>query len=272
LASIIYLNQKLFFINIIFFTLFLSSTLFANNQSTKTYTLGYGKIEGFIESHDKGVGVDLLNEIVKRMHSRGHKIQLHYQPFKRIINNFIKNDFDIIFPIINAGSFKKAGYEKWGFKQMPAHSMPMFTSGGFIIYSTINHIKYDSINSLLGKRVGVIRGAYVPSILKDSKEIFVTELNKGVQSFKMLSKKRLDAFLVQKFWAQGILNESKLEGFHHGKEFDTVMGSFIFHQNQEGLNLLAEFNYVIGSMILDKTYQKILDNYPNNKMVIKYPR
>jgi len=244
---------------------------YASQHSSKPYTIGYGVVEGFINAKNEGVGVELLNEIIKRMEKKGYTLEKKFQPFKRVINKFIEEEMDVIFPIINGGAYKKAGYDKWGFKNMPAHSIPIFTSGSFIIYSTLNEPKYDSVDSLIGKRVGVIRGAYIPSIIKDSKQFILTEVNKGVQSFKMLSKKRIDAFLVQQFWADGILKESKLKGFHHGKKFDTIIGSFIFHQNQKGLNLLAEFNHTIGSMILDGTYKNILNNYPHNKFVIRYP-
>jgi hypothetical protein len=255
---------------VIYFLIY-SSILFANDKPKKSYILSYGKVEGFIESKNSGVGIELLTEIIKRLENRGHKFILRFQPFKRVIKTFIHNEIDVAFPIINGGSFKKAGYDKWGFENMPAHSIPMFTSGGFVIYSKENKTKYNSVESLIGKSIAVIRGAYIPSEIKGSKDILITEVNKGIQSFEMLKRDRIDAFLVHKFWAKGILKESKLDGFEHGDEFDTIIGGFIFHQNQEGLNLLAEFNYVIATMILDGSYNKILKKYPNNKMVIRYP-
>ena len=260
-----------FFRIILVCTILFFYNAFANTQSTKTYTVGYGVVEGFIDSEYEGVGVELLDEIIKRVQKRGHKIEKRFQPFKRIINTFIKNNMDVCFPIINGGTYEKSGYKKWGFKKMPAHSIPMFTSGSFVIYSKKNRMKHDSLETLKGKNIGVIRGAYIPAKLKKSKEFAIVELNKGVQGFEMLNRDRLDGFLVHKFWAQGILEQNTFKNIHHGKEFETIIGSFIFHQNQDGLNLLAEFNYVIGSMILDGTYKKILAKYPNNKMVIKYP-
>ena len=255
---------------IILFTL-LAFKSFANDTSLKTYTLSYGTVEGFIESEDSGVGVELLNEIIKRLNQRGFKIKKEFLPFKRALKMFIDNKIDISFPIINSGSFIKAGYDKWGFKKMPAHSIPLYTAGGFVIYSNNKQQKYDSIKSLEGKKVGVNRGAYIPSYLKVSKKIYIEEVNSGEQNFLKLSKNRIDAFLIHKQWGEGILNKIDNKEFHHGKEFDTIVGSFIFHQNQEGMNLLSEFNYVISTMILDNSYKEILDRYPNNKMVIRYP-
>ena len=269
--SLSFFIKRRLFISLCLFAASFSFSLFAWAESSKTYKLGYGKIEGYIESATEGVGTELLNEVLRRVKSKGYEIEARYQPSLRAISNFIKGEADICFPIINGGDYHRSGYKEWNVSQMPAHSAPLYTAGGFVIYSRSDKQVYDSLDALNGKKVGVIRGAYIPAALKRSKTILVEEVNSGEQNFEKLLRGRIDAFLVQKQWAMGILKQTELKGFHRGKEFDKIIGSFIFQQTQEGMNLLAEFNYAIGSMILDGTYAAILDRYPESKMVIKYP-
>lgn len=247
-------------------------TAFPMEKETGPFIVGYGKVEGYIESRDEGVGTALLREVLKRVELHGYTFETRFQPFERIIKNFIHGEFQICFPIINSGGFRRSGFEKWGFKLQPLYSAPLYTAGGFIIFTRKDQPRHDTLMPLKGRQIGVIRGAYMPNELKGKGPYFVHETNNGEQNFKKLHFGRIDAFVVQKAWGLAILRRMELTDFHHGAEFNTIQGGFIFQQGQTGASLLAEFNQAIGTMILDGTYAAILASYPGNTMVFRYPR
>jgi ABC-type amino acid transport substrate-binding protein len=236
-----------------------------------TLKIGFGVVEGFIEEDLTGPGYDLMRAVVQRLEKEGYSVETQLLPFKRVLRSFQLGRLDVAFPIVNDGPFSRGGYKKWGFEKMPLYSTPLFSSGGFVIFTRLNTPKIDRIESLKDLRIGVITGAFIPSSLKPPTTYQVEEIYSGKQGFEMLKRGRIDAYVVHKRWGQSLLKRDPVTTIHHGAEFNNIIGGFLCQQNGLGASILAQINHAIGAMIMDGTYKKILDSYPLNKFVIRYP-
>jgi|GEM_PF-3967393 len=251
--------------------IFLVPSIATAEQEKRVLRIGYGIVEGFIESETQGAGVEILNEVVSRLERRGYKVEKRLYPFKRVLAAFMARNLDLAFPIVSAERFTSGGYKKWGFVQIPLYSGPLYNGGNFIIYSRKDQPRFNSTKELKGKSIGVIAGAFIPSDIKSPSPFKVVEIKSGEQAFKMLQRSRIDVFLVHNHWAQGILNGVAPEGLHHGVEFGDIFGGFISQQTNRGAEVLSEINQIIGAMIIDGSYAEIAAKYPESKLVIRYP-
>jgi ABC-type amino acid transport substrate-binding protein len=258
----------------LFLTLLLCFTPLPSQAEDETLQiqLGYGLIEGFIEKDGTGPGNEMLQGVVERLRNKGYGVTTHRQPFKRVISTFVLGKFDAIFPIINSGDLPSGGYEKWGYARTPLTSIPLYNGGRFVIYTHKNQPKRDSVESLKNLKIGVLTGIYIPSVLRPPTDYRIEEIFSATQAFKMLSANRIDALVMHDRWARSILDENPSEEIHHGEPFGTILGGFIVQQEETGARNLAHINQALAEMIMDGTYNRILDRYPNALSIVRPPK
>ena len=69
---------------------------FPTDKESGPFIVGYGKVEGYINSKDEGVGAALLREVLKRVERHGYTFETRFQPFERILKNFTHGEFHTV--------------------------------------------------------------------------------------------------------------------------------------------------------------------------------
>jgi len=145
----------------------------------------------------KGIDVDLLHEMAKRL---GIEVNIKLVPWKRLLLMTQKGDIFGAFSL-----FKTPTRESFAHFTYPVHysTFVLFTTKG-------NDIKFESVNDLYGKRIGLQAGfAISPEFDAARKrgDIHVVEFYNHGQSFRRLLKGGVDAFVGNKLVVEYKLNE-----------------------------------------------------------------
>ncbi|MEG3638202.1 substrate-binding periplasmic protein [Magnetococcus sp. PR-3] len=235
--------------------------------------LGFGIVGGFIEEDYSGPGYAFLEEVTKRLKGKGYEIHTQLLPFKRLITAFNMNKMDVLFPIITSGDLPSGGYAKWGYLRIPLSSMPLYNGGEFVIYTRKDQPKRDNVESLKDLHVGIMTGIYIPTVLLPPSTYNVTEIYGAEQAFKMLHAGRMDALVMHNQWAGVVLDKmAEAEELHHGQAFGAILGGFLTQQDERGARILAHINQSLAEMMMDGTWNKILDQYPNAQTLVRPPQ
>ncbi len=117
------------------------------------------------------------------------------------------------------------------------YSDPLFVERIAVYYNKSNPIKFNTIEDLYGKRVGVILGwSYGDDfdLARTYEQILVEPTNSDEQNFDKLSRGRIDAVLA--------IVESGDRLLAHGKRKDVVMAKTLFLANPAHLAFLKKTN------------------------------
>jgi len=252
----------------------LSPTQLRAEPTPQTLKLGYCLVDGFIESEDKGVGVALMNAVSAGLAKRGFKVEPNFVPCLRLQAAFQARKLDLVYPLISDGAAETGGYKKWGFERVPLYSSPLYVGGEFLTYTRVESPKIHETQELKGLLTGIISGAFAPPEIKapsPTSSYEVVEIRTVEQAFEMLRRGRIDAFVIEENRATPYLGGQLPDGLHHGRRYGGIFGAFAAQPTNSGAGYIAEINQVIGRMILDGSYARILATAPENKSVLRYP-
>ncbi|MEG3619157.1 transporter substrate-binding domain-containing protein [Magnetovibrio sp. PR-2] len=247
--------------------LLLDSFASADPQNT-SIEFGFCPVEGFVDEEPKGVGYELMTEVLMRLRAQGYQINESFVPAMRLLNGYKNKQYDVIFPIMKIKNFTLKSFQKWGFDHIPLYSRPLYDGGHFVIYTHVENDRLNRVKDLKGKSTVVIAGAYIPVDLVTPTPYNVEYVDTAEQAFKMVQFGRVDAFLVHKGWGQHVLSGLDLPELHHGEPFENIRGGFIAQENELGEELVSAIDRVIADMIEDGSYAKILEKFPDTKLVI----
>jgi len=186
-------------------------------------------------------------------------------PFKRLVMGFehSKTSIAVGFCLQNESYEyleKVAGHQSY-----PLISATLYRYQGFRIYTRKSDAIIHSLEELISKKVGIVRGMALPARLSDFESELKDKINMETvdtekQNILKLKFGRIDAFISNA--AQTALhaedNRYSASDFHSGEEIERINCGVIFHQSNDGARLLSAFNVAISDMHLDGSYCKIM--------------
>jgi len=173
----------------IVFCVYLVSVKAVYAQDTlKVVSLEYRPMVYTENGVQKGIGLDTLMEMARRANV---KIDVEIIPWVRAVAMVKEGEVDGIFP-----AARTPERETYGIFM----NLPLYISVYGIFVKKGNEFKYDDINSLAGKKIGIISGNLFGDAFEKSKKdglFSVDENGHDVeQNFNKLISGRFDAFIV----------------------------------------------------------------------------
>lgn len=218
-----------------------------------------GNTEGYL------LESELLNRVEQLY---GYKFKsVEGLPFKRLVLGFVHSKAAIAVGFcLQNESFeyleKVAGHQRY-----PLISSTLYRYQGFRIYTRKTDPIITSLEELISKKVGIVRGMALPARLSDFESELKDKINmetvdREKQNILKLKLGRIDAFISNA--AETALHEENNQysasDFHSSTEIDRINCGTIFHQSNDGARLLSAFNVAISDMHLDGSYCKIMKN------------
>jgi len=204
-----------------------------------------------VESKEKGVFIDLVNEIAKRAHL---DLEISVSPPKRAINQFLKQNVDALFPALDI-NFPS------GIKIIKSSEL-IYIKEDFVFTSKKKPI-LTTILDLEGKTIGITRGYPYARELMYNNLIKLDQAKDDETGAKKLIAGRTDAFVVEEF--------SGLNAFIKTNLLDKVQYDpdqplsrqdvyFAFQNTEKGKELERKVSNAISNMKKDGTFQKIINS------------
>lgn len=187
---------------------------------------------GFDSQRLQGYSWDVLKE---SFHEMGYTIQLSVFPWIRALTLVKAGKLDVLFP---AGLNKeRTGY--FNYSNEPINHVD------FLIYVRADStMKWQGLESLNGKTIGVLRGWNYGSKWREHHEIYRFEVGEILQGFSMLDRGRLDGLAGYELNFDYALKQSnwkkrykKMPVFDSSDEFAVAA-----KLNPKGLKFLADFD------------------------------
>ncbi|MBU2713420.1 substrate-binding periplasmic protein [Zooshikella harenae] len=224
-----------------------------NQFKEKEYQVILGPVPGYTDSLKKGPGSLLTQEIISRLEKDGYKFQLRIVPWARANKLFNSGKVDVLFPELILDDSQK------GMTGMPVDMASQ------VVFNLKGRNKINSIEELYNKKIVFVRGIMkISELLHPS--IDLIEVNAPDQAFKMLRKKRADAYVN---WLT--LDNYNRESFQYGKAIVSRFDAYRFQISNEGAKLMELFNFSFGMMIKDGTYNKIFHQYKVLNILMTQP-
>lgn len=219
----------------------------------KEYQVILGPVPGYTDSLKAGPGSLLTQEIISRLEKDGYKFQLRMVPWARANKLFNTGEVDVLFPELILDDSQN------GMTGMPVDMASQ------VVFNLKERSKINSVDELYNKKVVVVRGIMkISALLHPS--IKLIEVNAPDQAFNMLLKKRADAYIN---WIT--LDNYNREGFQYGKPIVSRFDAYRFQITIEGAKLMEAFNFTLGTIIKDGTYNKIFDKYKVLNILMTQP-
>jgi len=217
--------------------------LFSINNQVIRSTLEPGEDTPYFD----GYSWDIFRE---SLHIMGYTIQLKVEPWARALKEFEAGEVDLLFP---AGKNKKR-LAKFNYSQQAINE------AHFVIYiNTTDSIQWHGLTSLIGLKIGVIRGYNYGNKWNDTKGISKVYVKNIITGFEMLEKGRLDGFVGYEFNWDYHLNKQgwvgkfqKLANLGSTNEYVVALKN-----NKQGQQLLNDFDLGKQKLINNGRFQAI---------------
>ncbi|QDK45527.1 amino acid ABC transporter substrate-binding protein [Bdellovibrio sp. ZAP7] len=198
----------------------------------------------FVESKDKGSFLKLANEISSRTKSKFKVEVLTSNKAKLAFSNGKAEGF---FPGMDNSVPKDA-----------LKSTPFYIRTNFIFYREKRPLK--TFKELYGKNVGLTFRYHYPAEIQENSKVKFIYADDDVANMRRLADGTIDAFIVEERSGLRALELSKVQGINYSRENPVSSQDcyFAFRNDEEGQNLLKEFNTVLEQMKADGSLQKVL--------------
>lgn len=226
--------------SILFFTLLITSTAFADVQ-----TLTFPQV---VEGEFATVGENILEEAYGRI---GIKVKFIYYPSGRALNES------------NSGRLDGEMYRINGLDETYENLIKVptsYLSAVHFVYSQDPHIKVNGYKSLTSKSIAFRRGLKV--VEKNTVGFKRTQVSTPKQAFFMLEKGRVDIVIEEELTSASIIKENKLENIQ--PIYPAISEDNLFHYlNKKHQHLVPEIDRVLKAMLFDGTIEKIKNGDTN---------
>ena len=203
-----------------------------------------------------GVEVEVFGLICKELNLT---CKLEILPWKRMINQIKRGQIDCMF-----AAFKTKKREDF----MSYTSVPFHVSNlTFFIESSNNSFKFTNLNSLKGKNICLVRGfTTTPDFDKSVKrgDFEIISLNEFDQCFKMVSKGKVDATLVNQEVGFTIMKKLNIKNVRPYKNPLFSKPAYLtFTKKRDFGSLPSQFGEKIFQILKSGQYKKIYEKYIN---------
>lgn len=230
-------------------------------HQTKSYTIVFTEIPGFLSSLKTEPGTLINEEILSRIEKR-HNIQFksEFLPVKRAVVHFNKGYADLVF----AMTLGDPGLDLTVSQGPNTIDSAPIAGSGYAVFTRKGSKKINSISELKEKNIGTLVGITLPSSFDKKSFKSITVNQNAEQSFKMLKKGRIDALLTIKAVGIDEIARLSIKDIEYGDEFDYIFACYSAHLTPTGAQLIEYINQTIGEVIKDGTYKKIVTDYPGS--------
>lgn len=212
----------------------------------------------YIENNEiKGFNVDLLKEIFKQMDM---EIKIKIMPWARALSRIEKGETDAMFPL-----FKTKEREIF-----TDYSDAFTTEDTALFVLKDSPIKWNgNLNDLTQYRFGRVRGyssgTKIDELIKENK-IILDEVDKTNKNIKKLLGGRFDIMIEAQYVALHELNKmGKSDKVRMLAIVQQNLSHLGFSKKRNHISTIHNFNKILIKMKEDGTYQKIIDDFFQNK-------
>ncbi|KPA15300.1 amino acid ABC transporter periplasmic protein [Candidatus Magnetomorum sp. HK-1] len=194
----------------------------------------------------QGYSWDILRE---SLHAMGYSIELKLYPWARAMEQTKKGLVDVLFP---AGKTKER-------ENIFYFSQESVDHVNFLVYlRKDSQIAWDGLTSLKGLRIGVMRGWNYGEKWNAFDLVEKYEINRIIQGFKMLEKKRLDGFAGYEINFDYALKKEKIKSlFKKSPPFDSNAEFLVGLKNKRVMQIIKDFDEGKKKIIQNGTFDKI---------------
>ncbi|PVY78429.1 ABC-type amino acid transport substrate-binding protein [Tamilnaduibacter salinus] len=195
--------------------------------------------------------LDWTRTVLDRVEAMGTPCELYViNAWARANKMFADGEAEVLFPEI-VGDRTQPGMT----------GMPVARTHGFVLVTAKGASRIDGIRGLAGKTVGVVRGRFYPSELRNDPSIELEEARSFQQNVDKLLYGRIDATIEYRQDVMALLARRDLsEQLNIGDEFGGRRLAYRFHLTRQGARLMALFNVAISELVLDGTYHRIFED------------
>lgn len=219
----------------------------------------------FIENKDKTVGgidAEVAQVILQKMNC---KISFRKLPWARALLQLENGSLDILTGVYQNPERQRFAY----FSSVPIISPNIL----FVRSSEIEKWKFDKLSDILetnfklGTQINVSYSSEYDELIKNPKFIKnKTSVSNRISLWKMLATSRIDGVIADELTG---LIELKELGFENSIERSKLIVSespafSAFSKKSVNLDFVREYDLVLGSLIKDGTYKKIIHKYVDN--------
>jgi polar amino acid transport system substrate-binding protein len=203
----------------------------------------------------KGTSIDLMDQILRKLHSKQNKNNIHILPWARAYNYLLKKENTVLFVMTRTQNREKLF--KW--------VGPISTARNVLIARKARHIKISSAEDIKKYAVGAVRNDAGAQLLISEagipeKKIYLVP--SAIQSIKMLNLDRIDLFAFDENVTVWLIKKNHLNPEDYETVFILQKGFhyFAFHRNTSDL-IIENFQKTLDEIKLQGDYDKILDRY-----------
>jgi polar amino acid transport system substrate-binding protein len=229
--------------NVLFTSLCLIGMTWA--VEAKTYKMGAFPIPLLIEDRNRGVFVELFQEVAKRT---GESFEFEVYPAQRTKKMFTDGEIDGIFPALDKSIEGKY-----------VESAPFYSKNEVaFVREGVPYI--EDATQLEGKTVGVTKGYTYGAGITSNPKITLDYADSDVVNMRKLSKGRLDAFVVEEKSGLKALKESGVTNvvYNPEKPLSARRTFFAFQDTAEGRALAGKFTQALAEMKKDGSFEQIM--------------
>lgn len=231
-----------------------SSTVFS--QSLSLVTLEYPPYIYEVRNEVKGMAVDIIREVFKRMDI---VVDIKVFPWLRALKKIELGEADAVFTVYKTD--ERMIYIDYSNEVVIQQIVSLFVrSDSEIVFS-------GNVNDLAEYKIGVVRGVSYGTVIdvavesKQLKNIFITE--SGDKSFSFLLANRADIIVSNKYGAYYILDNMNKKGLvkELQPEVESIPSYIGFSKARNLKKIRDIFDEVLMEMKNDGTYNEILELY-----------
>ncbi|KZN53241.1 substrate-binding periplasmic protein [Pseudoalteromonas luteoviolacea] len=238
---------------------------FADAKTLRIVTLEYPPYQYLENNTPKGVGVEIVTEVFKRLNQ---PITIQFLPWGRAIRELQSGHADGIFTIY----FSKTRERTMLYSEevLIMQSVSIFTKKDTDIKLNGN------IRELSEMRVGLVRnvsyGRQIDAAIKSGVIDQIVETNSGTQSFKLLLADRVDVVISNKLGGMDILRRLGIQSTVVPTPLYElpIPSYFAFAKNTKGKKLKIKFDKALQAMKADGTYDAIINQSQGCRAVTCY--
>ncbi len=204
-----------------------------------------------VESSEKGVFIDLLQDISRRT---GLKFDVKVYPGKRAHNLFKNKKADILIP-----------FPKGNRAQVGLLSDPIYTKRDFVFVRKGSTIP-RSLAELEGMTLGITSHYRYKPTLYEQEGIKLEPARDDVTNMKKLDTGRIDGFLIEEFTGQSAIEESQASGivFDPRSPIFTYDAVILIQKGEKAETYQKAINSALSDMKSEGTYMKIISQIHKN--------
>ncbi|MBU2918241.1 transporter substrate-binding domain-containing protein [Psychrosphaera sp. F3M07] len=234
--------------------LLLSFNNFVAAKSLKVYTIEQPPISYTEDGEFKGIAVDIVKEVFKRMNQ---PIELYIYPLARALKELREQDGDAIFALVN--NPKREKYLLYS-------DEILITQTGTLFTRREDNISFNGDFSVLTQyRFGTLRGASYGAkwdrAVEDKTIKFITPISNYEQSIKMLLKNRVDIIVGSHLTIVHLLKDIDLQNKIIELPLPFIRAPTYLAFSKNDLALKKQFDITLKKLKTDGSYQKLISKY-----------